>query len=45
MSSTEPLPSDDPMRHVSASNHRTYYTRAVENIRAFLDGAPLRVLT
>ncbi len=54
---TEPLPADDPMRtaprllatphlgYVSESNYRTYYTHAVEDIRAFLDGVPLRVLT
>jgi phosphoglycerate dehydrogenase-like enzyme len=54
---TEPLPADDPMRtaprllatphlgYVSDSNYRTYYTQAVENIRAYLDGTPLRVLT
>jgi phosphoglycerate dehydrogenase-like enzyme len=54
---TEPLPADDPVRtaprllatphlgYVSESNYRTYYTQAVENIRAFLAGSPLRVLS
>lgn len=53
----EPLPAEDPMRtaprllatphlgYVSASNYRTYYTQAVENIRAYLDGTPRRVLS
>lgn len=54
---TEPLPADDPMRtaprllatphlgYVSQANYRTYYTQTVENIRAYLDGSPLRVLS
>lgn len=53
---TEPLPADHPMRtaprllatphlgYVSEANYRTYYGQAVEDIRAFLDGSPLRRL-
>ncbi|GAA2798196.1 D-2-hydroxyacid dehydrogenase family protein [Kitasatospora paracochleata] len=52
----EPLPADHPMRtaprllatphlgYVSAANYRTYYRQAVEDIAAFLDGAPIRLL-
>jgi phosphoglycerate dehydrogenase-like enzyme len=52
----EPLPADHPMRsaprllatphlgYVSRSNYETYYGAAVENIQAFLAGAPLRRL-
>ncbi|MET8842958.1 D-2-hydroxyacid dehydrogenase family protein [Streptomyces rubiginosohelvolus] len=52
----EPLPADDPVRtaprllatphlgYVSRANYETYYGQAVENIRAFLDGKPLRRL-
>ncbi|MFD4028110.1 D-2-hydroxyacid dehydrogenase family protein [Streptomyces sp. NPDC058576] len=52
----EPLPADDPVRtaprllatphlgYVSRANYETYYGQAVENIRAFLDGQPLRRL-
>ncbi|MFD8235055.1 D-2-hydroxyacid dehydrogenase family protein [Streptomyces sp. NPDC059696] len=52
----EPLPADHPMRtaprllatphlgYVSRSNYATYYGQAVEDIRAFLDGAPVRRL-
>lgn len=52
----EPLPSDDPLRtaprtlltphlgYVTEDNLRTYFTQAVEDIAAFLDGAPVRVL-
>ena len=52
----EPLPDGHPMRslprllatphlgYVSRDNYRTYYGQAVENIRAFLDGAPVRRL-
>ncbi|MEU3886128.1 D-2-hydroxyacid dehydrogenase family protein [Streptomyces sp. NPDC029041] len=52
----EPLPADHPMRtaprllatphlgYVSRSNYATYYGQAVENIRAFLAGAPVRRL-
>ncbi|MET7292468.1 D-2-hydroxyacid dehydrogenase family protein [Streptomyces griseoloalbus] len=53
---TEPLPADHPMRtaprllatphlgYVSQANYRTYYAQAVENIEAFLAGAPVRRL-
>jgi phosphoglycerate dehydrogenase-like enzyme len=52
----EPLPADHPMRsaprllatphlgYVSAANYRTYYGQAVEDIQAFLAGAPVRRL-
>ena len=52
----EPLPADHPMRtaprllatphlgYVSQANYETYYREAVEDIRAFLDGAPVRRL-
>ncbi|MET7366986.1 D-2-hydroxyacid dehydrogenase family protein [Streptomyces sp. NPDC005566] len=52
----EPLPAGHPMRtaprllatphlgYVSQANYATYYTHAVEDIRAFLDGEPLRLL-
>jgi phosphoglycerate dehydrogenase-like enzyme len=52
----EPLPADHPMRtaprllatphlgYVSRANYATYYGQAVENIRAFLAGAPVRAL-
>ncbi|GGV63515.1 D-2-hydroxyacid dehydrogenase family protein [Streptomyces massasporeus] len=52
----EPLPADHPMRtaprllatphlgYVSRANYATYYGQAVENIRAFLEGAPVRRL-
>ncbi|WP_367322997.1 D-2-hydroxyacid dehydrogenase family protein [Streptomyces sp. HUAS ZL42] len=52
----EPLPADHPMRtaprllatphlgYVSRANYETYYGQAVENIRAFLAGAPVRRL-
>ncbi|MFF8444316.1 D-2-hydroxyacid dehydrogenase family protein [Streptomyces californicus] len=53
---TEPLPVDDPVRtapgllatphlgYVSRANYETYYGQAVEDIRAFLDGQPVRRL-
>jgi phosphoglycerate dehydrogenase-like enzyme len=53
---TEPLPADHPMRtaprllatphlgYVSRANYRTYYTQAVEDIAAWLDGSPVRRL-
>ncbi len=53
---TEPLPADHPMRtaprllatphlgYVSEANYRAYYGQAVENIRAYLAGSPLRRL-
>ncbi|MEU7159970.1 D-2-hydroxyacid dehydrogenase family protein [Streptomyces chrestomyceticus] len=53
---TEPLPAGHPMRtaprllatphlgYVSWDNYRTYYGQAVEDIQAYLAGAPVRVL-
>ena len=53
----EPVPADDPFRtlpnvlgtphlgYVSAANYRTYFTEAVEGIRAWQAGAPIRVIT
>ncbi|MEV0094646.1 D-2-hydroxyacid dehydrogenase family protein [Streptomyces sp. NPDC050738] len=53
---TEPLPADHELRtvprllatphlgYVSRQNYRTYYTQAVENIEAYLKGAPTRCL-
>lgn len=52
----EPLPADHPFRtqpnvlatphlgYVADSNYQVYFTEAVENIRSFLAGKPLRVL-
>jgi phosphoglycerate dehydrogenase-like enzyme len=52
----EPLPPDDPLRslpnvlatphlgYVSRGNYRTYFGQAIEDIQAFLDGSPVRVL-
>jgi D-3-phosphoglycerate dehydrogenase len=53
---TEPLPLDHPYRkldnvvltphlgYVSEQNYRTYFADIVEDIRAFLDGKPVRVI-
>ena len=53
----EPVPLDSPLRslpnvlgtphlgYVSQAGYRTYYGEAVEDIRAFLDGAPVRVMS
>jgi D-3-phosphoglycerate dehydrogenase len=53
---TEPLPTDHPYRkldnvvitphlgYVSEQNYRKYYPDIVEDIRAFLDGKPVRVI-
>ncbi|NNB97786.1 D-2-hydroxyacid dehydrogenase family protein, partial [Corallococcus exiguus] len=53
---TEPVPADDVLRtlpnllatphlgYVSQGNYTTYFREAVEDIRAFLDGAPIRGL-
>ncbi len=53
---TEPLPADHPLRrldnvvltphlgYVTAENYRLAYACAVEDIRAYLDGKPVRVL-
>jgi phosphoglycerate dehydrogenase-like enzyme len=53
----EPLPLDHPLRkldnavitphlgYVSEQNYRHYFTGAAEDIRGFLDGKPLRVMT
>jgi phosphoglycerate dehydrogenase-like enzyme len=52
----EPLPADHPMRrlpnavitphlgYVTVDNYRVFYPKAVENIGAFLNGRPIRVL-
>jgi len=54
---TEPLPLDHPLRkmdnvvltphlgYVSEQNYRAYFAGVVENIRGFLDGKPVRVMT
>lgn len=53
----EPLPADDALRtlpnvlatphlgYVSQNNYQTYFREAVDDIRAFLAGAPVRVLS
>lgn len=53
---TEPLPGDHPLRtaprllatphlgYITRANCTTYYGEAVEDIAAFLDGSPARVL-
>ena len=53
----EPLPTDHPFRkmdnvvltphlgYVSEENYRTFYSGVVEDIRAWLDGKPVRMLT
>jgi phosphoglycerate dehydrogenase-like enzyme len=53
---TEPLPKDHPIRrlprsiitphlgYATAENYREYYTKTVENILAYLDGKPIRVI-
>jgi D-3-phosphoglycerate dehydrogenase len=53
----EPLPLDHPLRkmdnvvitphlgYVSEQNYRSYFTGVVEDIRAYLDGKPVRVMT
>ncbi|MGX1474794.1 UNVERIFIED_CONTAM: phosphoglycerate dehydrogenase-like enzyme [Streptomyces canus] len=53
---TEPLPADHPIRtaprllatphlgYVSRANYATYYGQAIEDIRAFLSGSPVRRL-
>ncbi|MGE0618838.1 MAG: D-2-hydroxyacid dehydrogenase family protein [Afipia sp.] len=55
--SVEPLPLDHPLRkldnvvltphlgYVTESNYRRYYSDMVEDIAAWLDGAPVRVMT
>ncbi len=52
----EPLPPDSPWRalpnllatphlgYVTERNYRTYFSEIVEDIGAFLDGAPIRVI-
>lgn len=54
---TEPLPAHDPLRslpnvlgtphlgYVSENNYRLFFTEIVQDITAFLDGSPVRVLT
>jgi phosphoglycerate dehydrogenase-like enzyme len=53
----EPLPADDVLRtlptvlatphlgYVAVDNYRTYFREAVEDIAAFLAGAPIRTLS
>ncbi|OKK22961.1 2-hydroxyacid dehydrogenase [Streptomyces sp. CB00455] len=54
---SEPLPADHPLRtaprllatphlgYVTRANYATYYGQAVEDIQAFLEGSPVRLLT
>jgi D-3-phosphoglycerate dehydrogenase len=54
---TEPLPKGHPLRslpntlltphlgYVTQNNYRTFYTQIVEDIRAWLDGTPIRVIS
>ncbi|MCJ2085178.1 D-2-hydroxyacid dehydrogenase family protein [Methylobacterium sp. E-005] len=54
---TEPLPADDPFRrlpnllglphlgYVTRNNYRTFSTQAVEDVEAWLAGAPIRILS
>lgn len=54
---TEPLPKGHPLRslpnalltphlgYVTQNNYRTFYTQIVEDIRAWLDGKPVRVIS
>jgi phosphoglycerate dehydrogenase-like enzyme len=54
---TEPLPRSDELRtlpnvlatphlgYVTQANYRTYFREAVENVQAFIQGAPIRELT
>ncbi|SFL60190.1 D-2-hydroxyacid dehydrogenase family protein [Methylobacterium pseudosasicola] len=54
---TEPLPADSPFRrlpnvlalphvgYVTRNNYRTFFTQAVEDIEAWLAGAPIRLLS
>jgi phosphoglycerate dehydrogenase-like enzyme len=53
----EPLPRDHPLRklsnaittphlgYVTEGNYRTFFQHTVEDIRAFLDGKPVRVIS
>ncbi|WP_171109674.1 MULTISPECIES: D-2-hydroxyacid dehydrogenase family protein [Streptomyces] len=53
---TEPLPTDHPLRtaphllatphlgYVSHANYERYYNQAIENIQAYLNGTPIRLL-
>ena len=57
MFDVEPLPLDHPFRkmanvvitphlgYVSEQNYRAYFAGVVEDIRGFLDGKPVRVMT
>lgn len=54
---TEPLPRDHPLRklanaittphlgYVTENGYRTFYTQTVEDVHAFLDGKPVRVIS